>query len=187
MVNSNYIRVGRLVRILRGPRQDRVAVVTDIIDGNRVLVENPSDSKMWRHVQNLKNVEPLKFACKISGQSSTKSLAAAIDSSKVLDKWSKTPKATRIVAKKAVESATDFERYQIRVAKRSRAHWARKIFDAKDSKTPVSWHKVQAKKLERAHTKFADKKMKERHVRIKKYMTARKAKKAKKGKGKSKK
>ena len=56
MVKSHYIRAGRLVRILRGPRQDRIGVIVDIVDGNRILVENPNDDKIWRHVQKIKNV-----------------------------------------------------------------------------------------------------------------------------------
>ena len=178
MVGTNYIRIGRLVRVIRGPREDKVGLITDIIDANRVLVENPADGKMWRHVQNLKNVEPLKFNVAIKKNATSAAIAEAMESTKVLAKWGKTGKATRVASKAAFAASTDFERYQLRVAKRSRAHWTRKIFDAKDKKAPVSWHKVQAAKLERAHTKFADKKMKVRHDRIKKYCAARKAKKA---------
>ncbi|ORC86973.1 putative 60S ribosomal protein L14 [Trypanosoma theileri] len=147
MVNANYIRAGRLVRIMRGPRQDRVGVIVDIIDANRVLVENPSDEKMWRHVQNLKNVEPLKFTVAVSRNCSTKALAAALAEKKTLEKYAATKAATRIAAKKAMATSTDFERYQLRVAKRSRAYWTRKVFDENDKKAPVSWHKVALKKL----------------------------------------
>ncbi|EAN80076.1 40S ribosomal protein L14, putative [Trypanosoma brucei brucei TREU927] len=147
MVKANYIRAGRLVRILRGPRQNRVGVIVDIVDANRVLVENPCEQKMWRHVQNLKNVEPLKFCVSISRNCSTKALKEALESKKVLEKYAATKSAVRIAAKKAFAESTDFERYQLRVAKRSRAYWARKIFDDNDKKNPVSWHKVALKKL----------------------------------------
>ena len=185
MVSANYVRVGRLVRIIRGPRQDKVGVITDIIDANRVLVENPEDKKMWRHVQNLKNVEPLKFNVTVARNAPTKVVKAAMAEKNVLAKWSKSKKATKIAAAHALANSTDFERYQLRVAKRSRAHWTRKIFDANDTKAPVSWHATLAKKLERAHKKFEGKHLKARHDRIKKYFTALKAKKAKKGKGKA--
>ena len=184
MVNSNYIKVGRLVRVLRGPRENKVGVITDIVDANRVLVENPADSKMWRHVQNLRNVQPLKFAVKIPRNIGTKALTTLLGEKKTLDKYNSTRNATRIAAKAALANATDFERYQLRVAKRSRAHWARKIFAQNDEKQPVTWHNKLARKLERAHKKFESKHMAARHDRIKQYMAARKAKKAKKGKGK---
>lgn len=149
MVKSHYIRAGRLVRILRGPRQDRVCVIVDIVDANRVLVENPEDEKMWRHVQNLKNVEPLKFCVDIARNCSTKTLKATLDSSKALEKYAKTRTAHRVAAKKACVESTDFERYQLRVARRSRAYWTRKAFDEKDAKTPVSWHKVALKRMQK--------------------------------------
>jgi large subunit ribosomal protein L14e len=158
MVNTNYVRVGRLVRIIRGPRADKVGVITDIIDATRVLVENPEDNKMWRHVQNVKNIEPLKFNLAISRNSKTATLKSALGEKKTLEKYNATTTAKRIAAKKALVTSTDFERYQLRVAKRSRAHWTRKIFDEADKKKAVSWHAIQLKKLKKSATKFDKKK-----------------------------
>lgn len=150
MVKANYIRVGRLVRILRGPRQDRVGIIVDIVDSNRVLVENTSDEKMWRHVQNLKNVEPLKFLIPtLPRNASSKKVKEALESSKVLEKYAGTVTGRRLQAKKALANSTDFERYQLRVARRSRAYWTRKVFDQNDAKNPVSWHKIALKKIQK--------------------------------------
>ena len=175
MVNANYVRVGRLVRIVRGPRADRVGVIADIVDANRVIVENPSDEKMWRHVQNIKNIQPLKFITKISRNAGTKSISESLTASKALEKYAATAVARKFAAKAALANSTDFERYQLRVAKRSRAHWTRKIFNDKDAKTPVSFERTALKKMEGPHKKFADKHMKARHDRIKKHFAARKA------------
>lgn len=150
MVKTNYIRVGRLVRILRGPRQDRVGVIVDIVDGNRVLVENSNDEKMFRHVQNLKNVMPLRFMLPtLLRNSSTKSLKEALATSKILDKYAATTTGKRIMGKKELQNSTDFERYQLRVAKRSRAFWTRKLFDEEDIKQPLSWRRVMLKKVQK--------------------------------------
>eukprot|EP00796_Vickermania_ingenoplastis_P004618 gene4618-3329_t len=176
MVKAHYIRVGRLVRILRGPRQDRIGIIVDIVDGNRVLVENTSDEKMWRHVQNLKNVEPLKFVITtLPRNASSKTLKEAIESSKILEKYAATCTAKRIQAKHALANSSDFERYQLRVAKRSRSFWTRKLFDEKDAKNPVSWHKVALKKLQKKTAK-ADAKPGAKK-RMQKAIAARKAKK----------
>ena len=178
MVSSNYVRVGRLVRVLRGPRTNQVAVISDIIDANRILVENPTESNMKRHVQNMKNIEPLKFMVKIGKNAKTAEIKAAMEKSTILAKWNKTTKAKKMAAGKALEESTDFERYQLRVAKRSRAHHARKIFEENDKKSAVSFERIALNKLERAHKKFGDKVNKQRHDRIKKFFTAKKAKKA---------
>ena len=153
MVSSSYIRVGRLVRVIRGPRADKVGVIVDIIDANRVLVENPEDGKMWRHVQNLKNVEPLKLNVAISRNADSKAVKAALAAKNTLQKYSATRSAKLLAAKSAFANSTDFERYQLRVAKRSRAHWARKIFDENDKKKPVSWHGKLLKKLSKSAKK----------------------------------
>ena len=153
MVSANYIRIGRLVRILRGRRENKVAVVTDIIDATRVIVENPEDKKMWRHVQSLKNVEPLKFNVAINRNAKSSVVAEALKKSNTLAKYAKTSKARQIGAASALANSTDFERYQLRVAKRSRAHWARKIFDENDKKKPVSWHAKLLKKITKSAAK----------------------------------
>ena len=179
----NFLKVGRLVRILRGPREDKVGVVTAIVDSNRCLVENPSDDKMWRHVQNLKNVAPTKFAVKLTPNAPTKQVAAALKEKDTLAKYAKTGASKKVQAKIALATSTDFERFQLRVAQRSRAHWSRKIFAAEDAKAKVSFQAKKAAKLEKVHKKFEGKKLKARHDRIKKHFTAVKAKKAAKGKG----
>nr|CCC90801.1 unnamed protein product [Trypanosoma congolense IL3000] len=148
-MRANYIRSGRLVRIIRGPRQDRIGVIIDIVDANRVLVENPSDGKMWRHVQSIKNVEPLRLCVPISRNCSSKVLKEAMTSAKTLEKYATTKSAVRIAAKKALAESTDFERYQLRVAKRTRAYWSRRIFDENDKESPVSWHMIALKKLQK--------------------------------------
>jgi large subunit ribosomal protein L14e len=158
MVNTNYVRVGRLVRVIRGPRADKVGVICDIIDSTRVLIENPEDKKMWRHVQSVKNIEPLKFNVAISRNATTATLKSALGEKKTLSKYSTTKTAKRIAAKHAFAASTDFERYQLRVAKRSRAHWTRKIFDEKDKTSAVSWHAIELKKLKKSAAKFDKKK-----------------------------
>lgn len=178
----NYVKVGRLARILRGPRENKIGFITAIIDANRVLVENPADEKMWRHVQSLQNIEPTKFSIDIAPNATAKDIKAALAKKDVLAKYAKTGVAKKVQAVQAFAASTDFERYQLRVAKRSRAHWSRKIFAANDAKKPTSFQAKLAAKIGKSTKKFADKKLKARHDRIKKHFAARKAKKAAKGK-----
>ena len=175
-----YVKVGRLVRILRGPRENKVGIVTAIVDSNRVLVENPSDDKMWRHVQNMKNIECLKFAVPLSENAPTTQVKAALEKKDILSKWNTTTKAKGISAKIALAQSTDFERYQLRVAKRSRAHWSRKLFAEADAKKPVSFEMKKLRKMEKAQQAYVGKKFGARGDRIKKFFAARKARKGKK-------
>jgi len=182
MVNQNYVKVGRLVRILRGPRADKVGLITAVIDTNRVLVENPAETKMWRHVQSVKNIEPTKFALALNSNATAKAIKAALAKKDVLGKYAKTVKARSIAAKSALANSTEFERYQLRVAKRQRASISRKLFQARDEKENLSLHRQSLKQLEKAHKKFGDKKLAARHARIKAFFAKKKAKRAGKGK-----
>ena len=187
MVNANYVKVGRLVKINRGPRADKIGIITAIVDSNRVLLENPEEKKMWRHVQSVKNIEPSKFAVKIQTNASTKDVKAALAKKKVIDAWNKTGKAKAIAAKQALAASSEFERYQLRVAKRQRASLSRKLFKERDAKEKISLNAINIAKIEKKHNKLVDKKMKERHDRIKKYAAKKKAKRAGKGKNAGKK
>jgi len=187
MVNANYVKVGRLVRILRGPRADKVGIITAIVDTNRVLIENPETKGMWRHVQSVKNIEPTKFSVPLHTNANGKEVKAALAKKKILDKWAKTGVAKAITVKQAFSNSTEFERYQLRVAKRQRASIARKLFQARDEKENLSLHRISLKKLEKQHSKFAAKKNKARHDRIKKFAAKKKAKRQGKGKNAGKK
>ena len=68
------------------------------------------------------------------------------------------PPPSAVAAAQALAGSTDFERYQLRVAKRSRAHWSRKIFAEKDAKQSISWHSKLAAKMEKTNKKIAGKK-----------------------------
>jgi large subunit ribosomal protein L14e len=187
MVNENYVRVGRLVRVLRGPRADQVGIISAIIDTNRVLVENPEQKKMWRHVQSVKNIEPTKLSVPLTTNASAKQIKDALGKKKVLAQWAKTCTARAISANQALAKSSEFERYQLRVAKRQRANIARKLFQARDEKENLSLHRQALKKLEKTHKKFGDKKLAARHQRIKAYAAKKKAKRAGKGKNAGKK
>jgi large subunit ribosomal protein L14e len=151
---SHYVKLGRVVRILRGPRQNKIGVITAIIDANRVLVENPKDSKMWRHVQNMKNIEPLKFNVRVGTNARTKDIAAQLDAKKTLEKIAKTHTGKKIAASANLAASTDFDRYLLRVAKRSRAFHARKIFTEADQKGKLSFNQRTVAKLEKASKKY---------------------------------
>ena len=187
MVNQAYVKVGRLVRVLRGPRADKVGVITAVIDTNRVLVENPEEKNMWRHVQSVRNLEPTKIAVAgLNTNATGKQVKEALSKKKALDAWSKTGKAKAIAAKQALANSSEFERYQLRVAKRQRANISRKIFAAQDEKENISLHRKNLNQLEKAHKKFESKKLAARHDRIKKF-AKKKAKRAGKGKNAGKK
>merc|ERR1711991_1241789 len=98
----SYVKVGRLARILRGPRKDRVGIITAIIDANRVLVENPKDEKMWRHVQSLQNIEPTKFAIELGTNASTATLKKKLAEKDIVAKYEKTGKAKMVAAAQAL-------------------------------------------------------------------------------------
>jgi len=128
---------------------------------------------------------PTLFSLEILQNATGKDIEAALEKKNVLAKYAKTGSAKKVAAGIALAQSSDFERYQLRVAKRSRAHWSRKIFAANDAKKPTSFQAKLAAKLEKSSKKFAGKKLKARHDRIKKHFAARKAKKASKGKGKT--
>ena len=174
----NHVRIGRLVRILRGPRASRIGVVVDVVDANRVVVENPEDSdrKMWRHVQNVRNILPLKWTLSISRNATSAALSDGLQASKVMTKIQNSHSLKRIRGREALAEATDFERYLLRVAKRSRAHWSRVIFADRDERMPVSHGAVLAKKLERSHKKNESRVLLQRQRRAQKRAAAKKLK-----------
>lgn len=145
----NYIKVGRLVSIRRGPHQGQLAIVVAILDARRVIIENPG--VISRSVFNLNCLTPERFSISLTQNAPSRDLKKALEKKNVMAQYHKTGKAKRENATKALAESSEFERFQLRSALRSRAHWSRKIFAEKDATNKVSY---DARKLARLEKRF---------------------------------
>jgi large subunit ribosomal protein L14e len=119
---SRFVEVGRVVLINYGPDEGKLATIIDIVDGNKCLVDGPATKTgVARQVIPFKRVALTDIVVKIPKNARQKTLNKAWDEADVLAKWDASSWAKKLAAKKKRASLTDFQRFQLMVARKQRS------------------------------------------------------------------
>ncbi|KAH8054171.1 hypothetical protein JL722_8899 [Aureococcus anophagefferens] len=119
---SRFVEVGRVVLINYGPAEGKLATIIDIVDGNKCLVDGPATKTgVARQVIPFKRVALTDIVVKIPKNARQKTLNKAWDGADVLAKWDASSWAKKLAAKKKRASLTDFQRFQLMVARKQRS------------------------------------------------------------------
>eukprot|EP01065_Artemidia_motanka_P016077 TRINITY_DN197_c0_g1_i1.p2 TRINITY_DN197_c0_g1~~TRINITY_DN197_c0_g1_i1.p2 ORF type:complete len:175 (+),score=69.99 TRINITY_DN197_c0_g1_i1:58-525(+) len=131
-----FIEVGRLVLIRNGKYTDKVAVIVDLVDQNRILVTSPkiegkeAYTGIPRHVITLKNIEPTPVKIENCPKREAKLMKAMTDQG-AIEAWAGSTWAKKISIRKARANVDDITRFRIRRARSIRAYKTRKAFQEK--------------------------------------------------------
>eukprot|EP01133_Synstelium_polycarpum_P016637 gene16637-19767_t len=116
-----FVEIGRVVFINFGEERNKVAVIIDVLDQNRVMIHGPTTG-VARQVMNLKWVALTKFKVNILRGARTATLTKAIKAADIDAKLAKTRLMTKVNAAVAKSSASDFERFKARIQKKKINH-----------------------------------------------------------------
>ena len=118
-IYQKYVEIGRVVYIARGKDQGKLAVIVNVIDGNKALLDGPS-SGVLRSVFNFKDIQLTKFKLPLRVGQRTKGVREAYDAAQINQKWDESEWAKRIARKQKRDNLTDFERFKVFKAKQHR-------------------------------------------------------------------
>ncbi|KNC97250.1 uncharacterized protein SPPG_07637 [Spizellomyces punctatus DAOM BR117] len=119
MVFSRFVEVGRVVLITYGPDAGKLAVVVDIIDHSRVIVDGPTTG-VARQAISFKRATLTDLTISIPRTIGTPALKAQIEKQDLLGRWSKTAWAQKIAKREARAKLTDLDRFKLMVARKQR-------------------------------------------------------------------
>jgi large subunit ribosomal protein L14e len=119
MPYKQFVEVGRVALISFGPLVDQLAVVVDIIDDNRVLIDLVAGPDA-RQVISIRRLKLTDFKVDIERAAPTADVASALATDGIAKKWAETAWGKKLAANKARSDLTDFQRfkYERHVAKR---------------------------------------------------------------------
>lgn len=122
---TRFVEVGRVVQITYGPEYGKYAVIVDIIDQSRALVDGPT-SGVKRQPLAFRRLQLTDMVVKIPRTIGTASLKKALEKESFDKKWkeSKYSKTYQTRAKRAALS--DFDRFKVMLAKKQRRAILRK-------------------------------------------------------------
>ena len=119
---SRFVEVGRIVLINYGPDEGKLATIIDIVDGNKCLIDGPmTKTGVARQVIPFKRVALTDIVIKIPKNARQKTLGKAWDAADVQGTWDSSSWAKKLAAKKKRASLTDFQRFQLMVARKQRS------------------------------------------------------------------
>ncbi|EJD05548.1 uncharacterized protein FOMMEDRAFT_145052 [Fomitiporia mediterranea MF3/22] len=131
---KRFVEVGRVVLIKSGPSEGQTAVIIEIVDHNRAIIDGPltgvsRQAFRYRHLALTPFVVP-----KLPRGAGSGVVRKRLEAEKTLEKWSASPWAKNLVAKSQRGSLNDFQRFQIMVLKKQRRYGANvKLAKAKAS------------------------------------------------------
>lgn len=122
MVFTRFVEIGRVAQINYGPQAGKLCVIVNVLTLNRVLIDGPvAVTGVSRQPISTKRLTLTDFTVKVGLEAKAGTLAKALAKDDILAKFAASKEGKRQEIKKVRASATDFERFQLMVARRTRA------------------------------------------------------------------
>ncbi|KAF5351285.1 hypothetical protein D9758_007980 [Tetrapyrgos nigripes] len=123
---KRFVEVGRVVLLRSGPSAGKIAVIAEIIDHNRAIIDGPltdvpRQAFPYKHLV----LTPIHLT-KLPRGAGTGVIRKQLEAEAVLTKWSNSSWAKKRAAIEARRSLNDFGRFSIMLEKRRRRDVVRK-------------------------------------------------------------
>ncbi|KAK0548034.1 hypothetical protein OC846_003134 [Tilletia horrida] len=124
MVNTasfkRYVEVGRVGLLNKGESEGQLAVIVEIIDHNRAVIDNPS-AGVARQVFQYRDLTLTPYLIKgLPRGAGSSAVKRAFDKAGVAEKWAASSWAKKRAALVARRGLSDFGRFELRQAKAER-------------------------------------------------------------------
>jgi large subunit ribosomal protein L14e len=120
MVGTRFVEIGRVVYINYGPDQGKLAVVVDIVDYNRVIVDGPTTG-VARQQLPLKRASLTEFVLGVRRNQTSKNIAKAFETEKIAERWAETSTGKTQASRLRKAGLTDFERFKLMVTQQKKS------------------------------------------------------------------
>ncbi|TBU24670.1 60S ribosomal protein L14 [Dichomitus squalens] len=123
---KRFVEVGRVVLLKSGPQEGQIAVIAEIIDHNRAIIDGPTtgvprQAFSYRHL----TLTPFVLTSLPRG-AGTGAIRKQLEKEGTVEKWQKSSWAQKREAIAKRRSLSDFERFVVLIAKKARRDRVRK-------------------------------------------------------------
>ncbi|KAI0341292.1 60S ribosomal protein L14 [Trametopsis cervina] len=127
---QRFVEVGRVVLLKSGPQTGHIAVIAEIIDHNRAIIDGPTtgvprQSFPYKHL----SLTPLRLT-KLPRAAGSGVVKKQIEAEAIVEKWEKSAWAQKRAATDKRRSLSDFQRFVVMIAKKKRTDVVRKSLHA---------------------------------------------------------
>lgn len=114
---KRFVEVGRVVLLKDGPDADKPAVIVEIVDHNRVMVDGPTTG-VSRKVVSFRHVKLTDHTVAIPRGARTGTVKKFVTENETMEKFFETSVAKKIASKAVRVNLSDFDRFKVMVLKR---------------------------------------------------------------------
>ncbi|TFK96785.1 60S ribosomal protein L14, partial [Pterulicium gracile] len=123
---KRFVEVGRVVLLKSGPDAGKIAVIAEIIDHNRAIIDGPTtgvtrQSFPYKHL----TLTPIRLTT-LPRAAGTGVVRKLLEKEQIVEKWNKSSWAQKRAAVEARRGLSDFERFGVMVAKKVRRDTVRR-------------------------------------------------------------
>ena len=111
MPYTQFVEAGRLALVCYGPLADKLAVIVDILDDKRVIVDIVNSNEP-RQMIPIKRLKLTSFVAKIARNAPEEDVKKAIESEKLLQQWEESKWGQNIKKGQARDALNDFQRFK---------------------------------------------------------------------------
>jgi len=117
---KRFVEVGRVVLLKSGPSAGKIAVIAEIIDHNRAIIDGPTTSVprqpfAYRHL----TLTPIALT-KLPRAASSGVIKKQLEKEAIVEKWDKSAWAQKRAHVEKRKSLNDFGRFGVMLAKKAR-------------------------------------------------------------------
>ena len=117
MVFKKFVELGRAVLINYGPLTGKVAVIVEIINTSRVLIDGPTTG-VRRQEMSLRRLSMTDFVLDITKSLKSISLKKAVEDFGLIKKWEATSYGKKLIRASTRAKLTDFDRFKVMVLRK---------------------------------------------------------------------
>ncbi|KAN0059630.1 hypothetical protein ACQY0O_008199 [Thecaphora frezii] len=119
---KRYVEVGRVVLLNDGPNEGKLAVVAEIIDHNRAIIDGPSTG-VERQAFAYKHLTLTPFVVKaLPRAAGTSTVKKYFEKENIAERWANSAWAKKRAAFQTRRAGSDFDRFQVAQLKKQRRH-----------------------------------------------------------------
>jgi len=123
MVKRNQlVEIGRVVSINRGCNAGKIAVVIDLVDQARALIDGPANiTGVKRQTIPFSWLSLTAIKVPITRGARQSTLTKVFEDKKVMDAWNKTSWSKKLARQKLRASLSDFQRFQVMILRKKKS------------------------------------------------------------------
>ena len=126
MVFTRFVEIGRVALINYGPDAGKLCVIVNVLDTNKALVDGPASvTGVTRQQLSFKRMTLTDFVLPIQHGAREKVLAKAMKDADVVAKFQQSAAGKKLQVKAARASLTDFDRFKLMVARKTKSRAVR--------------------------------------------------------------